>query len=489
MGISELFRRRQEPSATTPSGGPPDILSWAASFDVCRKPWLILGKGPSYEHVRSVALNEFYTFALNHVVRQQQVDVAHAIDIDVVDHCKDVLESNARYLLMPYYPHVRNSPTRRTIEDFAAEIPVLRSLWDQGRLVWYNLSTAKIQVGSSPVVTAKFFSAEAAINLLAICGVKTIRSLGVDGGSSYAPTYQDLAGTTLLANGRTSFERQFEQIAVTIRKHDVFYAPLHKQAPIRIFVGTDSTQRLAARVLEYSIKCHSGMSVDFVPMCDVPVPLPRDPRNRPRTGFSFARFLIPSLCGHQGRAIYLDADMLVFDDISKLWDLPLAEADVLCAEQPTDKGRIRQYSVLLLNCGRLAWRIDEIVQALDEGRYDYAKLMYDFCVVDPERISASLPYEWNSLEFYEPGQTCLLHYTDMPTQPWVSYKNKHGEPWYRMLRAALGEGFISKQELYREIEQGNVVPDLPQRMGISPHPDYARLARDFEPPFRRLVRS
>jgi hypothetical protein len=181
--------------------------------------------------------------------------------------------------------------------------------------------------------------------------------------------------------------------------------------------------------------------------------------------------------------------MLVFDDISKLWDLPLAEADVLCAEQPTDKGRTRQYSVLLLNCGRLAWRIDEIVQALDEGRYDYAKLMYDFCVVDPERISASLPYEWNSLEFYEPGQTCLLHYTDMPTQPWVSYKNKHGEPWYRMLRAALGEGFISKQELYREIEQGNVVPDLPQRMGISPHPDYARLARDFVPPFRRLVRS
>src|SRR5207237_1121984 len=161
-----------------------------------------------------------------------------------------------------------------------------------------------------------------------------------------------------LANGRTSFERQFERIASTIRKHGIFYAPLHKQAPIRLFVGTDSTQRLAARVLEYSIKCHSSMSVDFVPMCDVPVPLPRDPRNRPRTGFSFARFLIPSLCGYQGRAIYLDADMLVFDDISKLWDLPLGEAGVLCAEQPTDKGRIRQYSVLLLDCARLPWRIE-----------------------------------------------------------------------------------------------------------------------------------
>ena len=454
-----------------------------------RKPWLILGKGPSYEYVRSVALDDFYTCALNHVVRQHRVDVAHAIDIDVVEHCKDVLESNARYLLMPYYPHVHNVPTRRTIEEFADEMPVLRSLRDQGRLVWYNLSTAKTQVGSSPVVTGKFFSGETAINLLATCGVKTIRSLGVDGGSSYAPTYEDLAATTLLANGRTSFERQFERIASTIRKHGIFYAPLHKQAPIRLFVGTDSTQRLAARVLEYSIKCHSSMSVDFVPMCDVPVPLPRDPRNRPRTGFSFARFLIPSLCGYQGRAIYLDADMLVFDDISKLWDLPLGEAGVLCAEQPTDKGRIRQYSVLLLDCARLPWRIEEIVRSLDDGRYDYARLMHDFCLVEPERVSASLPFEWNSLEFHDPGRTCLLHYTDMPTQPWVSPRNKHGEPWYRTLYAALGERFITKQELYREIEQGNVMPDLPQRLGISPHPDYARLARDFVPPYRRLVQS
>ncbi|MBM4264570.1 MAG: hypothetical protein FJ145_24490 [Deltaproteobacteria bacterium] len=68
------------------------------------------------------------------------------------------------------------------------------------------------------------------------------------------------------------------------------------------------------------------MSVDVQFMCDIPVPLPKDRENQPRTGFSFSRFLIPSLCQYRGKAIYLDADMLVFDDIAKLWDYPLASA-------------------------------------------------------------------------------------------------------------------------------------------------------------------
>jgi hypothetical protein len=489
MGILEYFRGRPPHREAPTAPLLPDIVRWAASFDIVAKPWLILGKGPSYDRVRDVRLADYYTCALNHVVREGSVDLAHIIDIDVAADCAEALERNARWLVLPYHPHVRNTPTHKTIEDFARELPVLRSLHRQGRLFWYNLSTAKTQVGTSPVVTGKFFSAEAVVNLLATCGVKTIRSLGIDGGSSYAATYNDLVAKTLLSNGRTSFDRQFEQIAATIRRTGLFYAPLHKQAPIRVFVGTDRTQMLAARVLEYSIKCHASMSVAVVPMCDVPVPLPRDPRNHPRTGFSFARFLIPSLCGYAGRAIYVDADMLVFQDISRLWDLSLEEADVLCAEQPAAKGRVRQYSVMVLDCGGLRWNVEDIVRGLDDGRYDYRQLMQDFCVVPPERIAATIPYEWNSLESYEAGRTGLVHYTDMPTQPWVCDKNPHAEPWYSALRSAVAEGFIRKQELYREVEQGNVLPDLPQRIGFAPHPDFRRLARAFMPPHRRVIRA
>ena len=465
----------------------PDITQWARSFRINEKPWLILGKGPSYKHVRTVNLSDFYICSLNHVVREQRVDLAHIIDIDVVADCAQAIDRNAAYLALPFYPHVNHRPTAKSIIDFVNEIPFLAKLKKEGRLVWYNLSTSNRQVGSSPMIVAKFFSAESAINILAECGAKTIRSLGVDGGNSYASRFDDLKAKTLLANTQTSFDGQFRQIARTIRTKKIFYAPLHVEAPIRVFVGTDKSQMLAAKVLEYSIKKHASMSVDVIPMCDLPVPLPIDPKNHPRTGFSFARFLIPSLCAYKGRAIYLDADMLVFADIAKLWELPMNGADIICAEQAGEKGRVRQYSVMLMNCSNLQWNIDDIVQGLNAGHYDYQQLMYEFYLLSQERIRADLPYEWNSLEFLEPGKTCLIHYTDMPTQPWVSRRNHNRAIWYQYLREAIAEGFIPREQLYQEIEQGHVSPDLPQHVGLAAHKDFERLAKDFVPPFKRFL--
>lgn len=465
----------------------PNLDDWRESFDPSRKDWLILGKGPSYAKFEQRYLSEYYTCSLNHVVREHPVDLAHAIDIDVVVQCADAIASNARFLILPYHPHENCVASERSIHDFVKEIPVLQALKDQGRLVWYNLATSKKQVGTSPLIEAKNFSAEAAVDILTTCGVRTIRSLGVDGGNQYATCFDDLRATTLLANTQTSFDSQFRQIAKIIRRKGVLYAPLLKEAPIRVFVGTDKTQRLAARVLEYSIKTYASMSVDVQFMCDLPVPQPKDPANRPRTGFSFSRFLIPSLCQYRGKAIYLDADMLLFDDIAKLWDYPLNDADVLCAEQPTEKGRVRQTSVLLLNCSQLQWNIEEIVRGLDDNKYDYAALMQNFCIVPPERIRSHIPYEWNSLEHYEANRTHLIHYTDMPTQPWVCFDNRHGELFYEMLRDALDEGFISADELLDEIRQGHVHPKLASRMGQ--RLPWSWRFRTFQAPYKRLLPS
>jgi len=497
MRIRELFRRKaveivknqklvpvMKRLDITPSL--PDIIQWTQGLDVQKKPWLVLGKGPSYSRIKDVDLHQYYTCSLNHVVREQPVDLAHIIDIDVVEDCKDILDKNARFLVLPYYPHVHHNPANSSIEDFVRKMPVLKAFAEQRRLFWYNLSSSRTQVGTSPVIVANFFSAEAAVNILATCGVKIIRSLGIDGGNAYASTYTDLKYRTLLANGHPSFDRQFEQIAKTIRTHRIFYAPLHKEAPIKVFVGTDRSQMLGVKVLEYSIKKYASMSVDVVPMCEFPVPVPKDPQNRPRTGFSFSRFLMPSLCDYKGRAIYLDADMLVFNDIVKLWDMEMGRADILCAEQPTDKGRIRQYSVLLMNCSNLLWNIEEIVAGLDVGRYDYRGLMYEFGIVPPEKIAPTLPYEWNSLEYYKSGKTCLIHYTDMPTQPWISYKNKYGRVWYDCLKDAISEGFISLKDVYQEVEQGHILPDLPQYLGFAPHPDFKRIRKNFVPPYTRF---
>ena len=462
----------------------PHLLRWRQSFDVMRKEWLILGKGPSYAQLARPQLDNYFTCSLNHVVREHPVDLAHAIDIDVVRDCADAIAKNARFLILPYFPHEKFLPGLNSIHDYVREMPLLESLKRQGRLIWYNLSTAKRQIGSSPIIEARYFSSEAAIDILATCGVQTIRSLGVDGGNRYAPRFNDLEQQTLLANTHSSFDIQFGQIAKLIRTKKIFYAPLNKEAPIRVFVGTDKSQMLAARVLEYSIKKYASMSVEVNPMCELPVPHPKDYDNRPRTGFSFARFLIPSLCNYQGKAIYFDADMLVFDDIAKLWEQPMGNADVLCVEQPTEKGRIRQYSVLLMDCAKLRWNIDEIVRGLDEGRYNYSQLMHEFCIVPRDKVVPDLPYEWNSLEHYEPNCTRLVHYTDMPMQPWVCFDNPHGELWYLTLREALAEGFIAPIDVLDEVRRGHVHPKLASKVGL--RVPWQLRAKPFIPPYERL---
>lgn len=108
---------------------------------------------------------------------------------------------------------------------------------------------------------------------------------------------------------------------------------VHEDEVIRVYVGVDRSQLLAVPVLEYSIKRHTTAKVEVIPMLDLPVPEPKDPRNGQRTGFSFSRFCIPKLAGYKGKAIYMDADMLVFRDIRELWNIPFDGAKIIIQQE------------------------------------------------------------------------------------------------------------------------------------------------------------
>ena len=78
---------------------------------------------------------------------------------------------------------------------------------------------------------------------------------------------------------------------------------------------------------------------------------------RPYPPSAYARLLLPGLLpGHVDRVVYLDADVVVHDDPSWLWDEPMGD-DVLfaVADLPHDNG----------NAGRIARTVDQI-------RYPYA---------------------------------------------------------------------------------------------------------------------
>ena len=454
-----------------------DLAQWLGTATFADRPWLLLGKGPTFSRRGEFDLAQYNLFALNHVVRELPVDVAHVIDVDVVAACADKLLEHARWLLMPRHPHVdcRPDPQRR-LESFFGSHPVLRQFTEQGRLVCYDLRSKACPVlGAAPPIKVRFFSSEAALHLLARMGARTIRSLGVDGGRRYSGSFADIQQQTLLANELPSFDLQFRELEKIVREHELDYAPL--VPPMRIFVGGDESEQVAAKVLEHSIRKHASAPVDVMIMRDLEIPQPQRREHRPRTKFSFYRFVIPELCGYRGRALYVDSDMQVFRDVAELWRLPFGDQKILCTRQDEPPAAWRdlswfhpgrQFSVMLLDCDRLPWRIDEIVRGLDEGRYGYDDLLFGMCLVGPDEIGEDIPPEWNHLEHCEPGRTALTHYTVVPTQPWKTDRTPLNGLWMAAYEEAVAAGMVDPQEVRHGIAKGFYKPSLEPALQKAP---------------------
>jgi hypothetical protein len=220
---------------------------------------------------------------------------------------------------------------------------------------------------------------------------------------------------------------------------------------------------LAVKVLAFSIRRHTAMQVDVDSLESVKLP-EGGAFNSSRTGFSFARFAIPELAGRHGRAIYLDADMLVFKDIEQLWSLPFDGAKVLLQEEPKmsavngGKKRIKQTAVMVLDCAALDWDAPEIVRGVGQ-KYTYEQLMQQLCILPPQEISHTVPHYWNSQERYD-HDVALLHFTDMLTQPWVSPRNENGWRWTNEVRLMLESGALEWPEIDEEVRLGHFRPSL-----------------------------
>ena len=241
------------------------------------------------------------------------------------------------------------------------------------------------------------------------------------------------------------------------------------EGPLRVFVGTEAAQNVALRVLEHSIKKYATCDVVVTALKDLDIPCPRHHENRPRTEFSFYRFAIPELCGFRGRALYMDADMQVLADVAELYRLPFGNHKVLCTYQPEPPEQWRdlsffrpgrQYSVMLLDCGRLDWRIDEIIAGLDDGSYTYSELMFELCVVKPMDVADLIPPEWNHLERHVEGLTKLVHYTVVPTDPWKNDRNPLCPLWTAAYEEAVSAGGVPIQEVVDGIRERHIKPTL-----------------------------
>ena len=152
----------------------------------------------------------------------------------------------------------------------------------------------------------------------------------------------------------------------------------------------------------------------------------------------------------------------MFRDVAELWRLPFGAHKILCTTQSSPPSAWkdlswfhpgRQFSVMLLDCDRLPWRIDDIVRGLDEGQFQYADLLFRMCLVRPDEIG-DMPVEWNHLETHVPGRTALTHFTVVPTQPWKTDDTPLDALWMAAYEEAVAAGAVDPADVREGIRKG-----------------------------------
>lgn len=338
--------------------------------------------------------------------------VAHVIDLDVVDTCGDALLHQAGHVVLPWYPHTANAPGSKSLSGLLETNPVLRRLAAERRLLWYDLRTAPRRYGPGPVVEATYFSAEAAVSLLAMAGVRRVRSLGVDGGQAYSGEFADLHGHTLLANGQPTFDLQFRGIARTIVQTGLDFAPLDLPAPVVAVAAHTAGTTLPDRVLEYSLRRHTSMAVRLHWLSGLPDPEPLWSAMAERESADAG---VPLR-----RAIVLPGAALVLDDLRKLW------------ARPWDR---------------------EGVDGVP-GRWEGAS------VVTAATPDASARMVGDSFGRTAAGATSLLVYEAPTLRPWLSRAHPLAHLWVAMLIEAVEAGHVSTELVRAEVREGLVRPSL-----------------------------
>lgn len=226
---------------------------------------------------------------------------------------------------------------------------------------------------------------------------------------------------------------------------------------IRIWIGTETKTRIPCKVLQHSIlRCSPNQNIEFITPEWPSWEAISDATNGAGTGFSLARWQIPESLQWAGKCLYLDADQLVFHNISDLWNIDLIdgrESVVYCTFQ-VDKWYNQpapNTSVMLINC-ELAkecselWAFHRLLEYLktDSQRKRYVEVMHAQHLKIP---ACRIPDYWNHLNTFVDGQTRLLHYTKEPEQPWYYPGHRNKNSWRDALVLALQDGYIEKQEI------------------------------------------
>lgn len=172
--------------------------------------------------------------------------------------------------------------------------------------------------------------------------------------------------------------------------------------PLKVFIGHDPRQPVAYQVAAASISKNSSRPVSITPLILEQLPIKR----RGLTSFTFSRFLVPYLCGYEGHALFVDADVLCLGDIAELpWDDDSASVYVVEHASVQKQGktvdvRFERPSVMLFNNAECTRLTPEYVETANVFQFNWAGHV------------GQLHKAWNYLVGYDTGGGAkLAHFT------------------------------------------------------------------------------
>jgi len=252
--------------------------------------------------------------------------------------------------------------------------------------------------------------------------------------------------------------------------------------PVRVFIGSGEASLLERKTLIHSLRKNSHRELDIFVFNgthnsverndDEPVlaPLSLKLKYRNFTEFSNYRFLIPEICGHKGRAIWLDSDMVCLRDIGELFDAPMAGCKFLAKSDAYHGAGSWGLSVMLIDCEHCRFDLESYFQEIDRGLYsstDLHQMTPAFLAHHPFKIGGLDP-RWNEFDWFD-DETRLIHYTNLMSQPWKFPGHPFGELWFQYFREAIQAGVITQHEIQVSRMRAYVRQDIHRGNGVTWH--------------------
>lgn len=209
---------------------------------------------------------------------------------------------------------------------------------------------------------------------------------------------------------------------------------------VKVFVGYDSTQREAFDVFCHSLEEHCSINFELFGLVmeefKAYTDWWRDADPLQSTEFTYLRFAVPWLCNYEGRALFMDCDMLAMGDLAEILKLPMDDYALRVVKhdhQPTSQVKMGNKvqtsyprknwsSMMLMDCSKLTlWSFE----ACNEWS---GKQLHRFEGIPDEQVG-ELPDGWNVLDRYDEN-TKLVHYTE--GGPWLPgfAHHQYGDVWF-----------------------------------------------------------